>query len=251
MSIDDKYGRNRSKFRRVYAYGTNRRPDIREFFDSVTEVSKSFNFQQIIRDRNYYLVAGDMVLTFPTASIITQYSEQNYHTTGSVESISVNFPFTFDQIPFVGLGLYPEWNTTSGSNVGYWVTNLGTTGFTANFSAPFEGKLTYRAVYTDGSYPVYVQRTSGSYVWVAAAEQTFAGLSSVTMSFDALPSIPTEVFSNPVGSTADPTLNIGQSYAAVDVDFTTNNLSEPYTGLFDVVAIATVPSGSPQPVDPP
>jgi hypothetical protein len=71
------------------------------------------------------------------------------------------------------------------------------------------------------------------------------------MSFGNLPSIPTEVFSNPVGSSVDSTLNIGQAYAAVDVNFTTNNLSDTYNGLFNVVAMVTVPSGSTQPVDPP
>lgn len=251
MSINDKYGRNRSKFRKVYAYGSNRRPDIREFYDVVTEASRSFNFQQIIRDRNYFQINGDMVLTFPTASAEIQFLEENYHTTGSVTSIDVSFPLTFLQDPFVAIRLYPEWVLTSGSNVPYWVTDISTTGFKANFGAPFEGQMIYRAVYTDGSYPVYVQRTTGSYVWISAAEQTYTDLSSVTMSFDPLPSVPTEVFSNPVGTLADSTLNIGQAYAAVDVDYTTNVLSIPYTGNFNVIAMATVPSGSAQPVDPP
>lgn len=251
MSIDDKFGRNRAKFRRVYAYGMNRRPDIREFVDALTDVTKSFNFQQIIRDRSYYVINGDMVQTFPTASDDVQYSEENWHTTGSVDFMNVTFPFTFNQTPFLAFRLYPEWVLSSGSNVAYWVTDLSTTGFKANFSAPFEGRLTYRAVYTPGSYPVYVQRTTGSFVWIAGAQTTYTVQSSVTMSFDTLPSIPTEVFSNPVGSASDGTLNIGQAYAAVGVDFTTNELSSPYTGFFDVIAMSTVPSGSPQPVNPP
>lgn len=251
MSIDDKFGRNRAKFRRVYAYGMNRRPDIREFVDALTDVTRSFNFQQIIRDRSYYLINGDMVQTFPTASSNTQYSEENWHTTGSVDFINVPFPFTFDQTPFIAFRVYPEWILSSGSNVGYWITDRTTTGFTANFSAPFEGRITYRAVSTDGTYPVYVERTTGSFVWVAGAEMTYSAESSVTMSFDVLPSVPTEVFSNPVGVSGDATLNLGQAYAAVGMDFTTNELSVPYSGLFDVVAIATVPSGTAQPVDPP
>ncbi len=249
MSIDDKYGRNRSKFRRVYAYGTNRRPEIREFFDSVTEVSKSFNFQQIIRDRNYYVINGDPILTFPMAP--AEYHEGSYHTTGSVDFINVTFPGGFTGTPIVAFRLYPEWVETSGSNVGYWATDVSTSGFKANFSAPFEGKLTYRAAYAEGSYPAYVTRASGSYAWISAGQQTVSNLSSITMSFGNLPSIPTEVFSNPVGSSVDSTLNIGQAYAAVDVNFTTNNLSDAYNGLFNVVAMVTVPSGSTQPVDPP
>lgn len=250
MSINDKFGRNRAKFRKVYAYGMNRRPDVREFVDALTNVTRSFNFQQIIRDRDYYLINGTEVLTFPTGAIV-QYSEENYHTTGSVEYIDVTFPFSFNQTPIVAFRLYPEWILTSGSNVAYWMTDLTATGFKANFSAPFEGRLTYRAVYTNETYPVYVERTTGSFAWIAGAQLNYTAQSSVTMSFAALPSIPTEVFSNPVGSGSDATLNIGQAYAAVNTVLTTNELSSPYSGLFNVVAMATEPSGSPQPVDPP
>lgn len=250
MSINDKFGRNRAKFRKVYAYGMNRRPDVREFVDALTNVTRSFNFQQIIRDRDYYLINGTEVLTFPTEAIV-QYSEENYHTTGSVEYIDVTFPFSFNQTPIVAFRLYPEWILTSGSNVAYWMTDLTATGFKAKFSAPFEGRLTYRAVYTNETYPVYVERTTGSFVWVAGAQLNYTGQSSVTMSFATLPSTPTEVFSNPIGLNSDETLNIGQAYAAVNSAFTTNELSFPYSGLFNVVAMATEPSGSPQPVDPP
>ncbi len=251
MTINEKFGRNRAKFRKVYAYGMNRRPDVRQFLDVFTNVTRSFNFQQVIRDRNYYIVDGDEVLTFPTSSATIQFSEENYNTTGSVDYINITFPFTFLQSPFIAFRLYPEWVTTSGSNVAYWATDVTTTGFRANFSAPFEGRLTYRAVYTDGTYPVYVERTTGSFVWIAGAQLNYTTQSSVTMSFAALPSVPTEVFSNPVGSNSDATLNIGQTYAAVGSSFITNELSFPYSGSFNVIAMATEPSGSPQPVDPP
>lgn len=251
MSIDDKFGRNRAKFRRVYAYGMNRRPDVREFVDALTDVTRSLNFQQIIRDRSYFLINGDVVQTFPTASVRTQYSEENWHTTGSVNFINVSFPFTFDQSPLIAFRLYPEWVLSSGSNVAYWVTDLSTTGFRANFSAPFEGRLTYRAVYTDGAYPVYVERATGSFAWIAGAETVNSLQSTVTMSFATLPGVPEEVFSNPVGTGGDATLNVAQSYADVGTDFTTVNFSEPYIGYFDIIAMSTVPTGSPQPVDPP
>jgi hypothetical protein len=251
VSIDSKVGRNRAKFRKVYAYGMNRRPDIREFVDALTETTKSLNFQQIIRDRSFFLINGDVVLTFPTASVRTQYSEENWHTTGSVDYMSVTFPFTFDQVPLLAFRLYPEWVLSSGSNVSYWVTDLTATGFKANFSAPFEGRLTYRAVYTEGTYPVYVERTTGSYAWVAGAETSYVDQSTVTMSFGTLPGVPEEVFSNPIGTSTDPSLNIAQTYADVGTNFLTINFSSPYSGSVDIVAISTVPTGSPQPVYPP
>lgn len=251
MTFNSNFGNNRNRFRKVYSYGLSRRPDIRQFIDTVTDTTKSLNFQQIIRDRSYYLINGTPIQVFPTASAVVQFLEENYHTTGSVSSISISFPFTFDQTPFLAFRLYPEWVLTSGSNVGYWATDITTTGFVANFSAPFEGRLTYRAVYTDGAYPVYVEHTTGSFAWIAGAETSYVNQSTVTMSFGTLPNVPEEVFSNPVGLNTDPTLNIGQTYVDVGVDFTTINFSSPYNGSMDIIAMSTVPKGSPQPVDPP
>lgn len=249
MSIE-KVSRNRDRYRKVYPYGQSRKPDMRSFVDLLTNTTKSIDFQYLIRDRSYFLINGDMVLTYPTGSTV-QYAEGNYHTTGAVEYIDVVFPSTFNQTPFISFRLYPEWILGSGSNVAYWATELATTGFRANFSAPFEGRLTYRAVYTDTAFPVYVERVTGSYAWVAGAEVTSSNQSSVTMSFGTLPGIPEEVFSNPVGLSTDSTLNIAQAYAAVGTSFVTANLSTTFSGFFNVIAISTIPTGSPQSVDPP
>lgn len=249
MSINDKFGRNRAKFRRVYGYGLNRRPDIREFVDALTDTTRSLNFQQIIRDRNYFVINGDRVVSYPTGSTV-QYSEESYHTTGSVTSLNITFPFSFNQQPLVAIRLYPEWVQSSGSNVAYWITNLSVTGFSANFSAPYEGELVYRAVYTDETFPVYVQQPSGSYVWISAASASYNEETTVTMSFATLSSVPTEVFSNPIGDISEWTLNLAQSYASVGTNYTTINFSAPYSGSMNIIALATDPSGSPQPVDP-
>lgn len=249
MSIE-KVSRNRDRFRKVYPYGQSRKPDIRSFVDLLTNTTKSIDFQYLIRDRSYFLINGDMVLTYSTGSTV-QYAEGHYHTTGAVEYVDVVFPSTFNQTPFISFRLYPEWILSSGSNVAYWATELATTGFRANFSAPFQGRLTYRAVYTNGAYPVYVERTTGSFAWIAGAESTYGAQSTVTMSFGTLPGVPSEVFSNPVGTSADSGLNVAQTYADVGADFTTVNFSAPYSGFFDIIAMSTVPTGSPQPVDPP
>lgn len=236
MSINDNIGRNRAKFRRVYAYGLARRPDIREFVDALTDTTKSFNFQQIIRDRNYYVIQGDMVQTFPTASIETEYYEEAQVTTSPVSYMDVVFPSAFSHLPFMGFLLTPE-DTTSGSNVAYWATNLSTTGFRANFSAPFEGRLLYRAVYTPGSYPVYVSRDVDKFAWVSAGETVYADVSEITMSFAPWMGTPSAVLSTPVGTPTDAFLDVAQNLLVVGGDFTTNELSAPISGSIDVVAM--------------
>jgi hypothetical protein len=228
----------------------NRRPDIREFIDVLTDTTKSLNFQQVVRDRSFFLINGQPVLTFPTGTLV-QFLQENWHTTGSVTSMDISFPTSFNQLPFVAFRLYPEWVLTSGSNVAYWATDITTTGFRANFSAPFEGQLTYRAVYTDGAYPVYVETTTGSFAWIAGASGSYEYESLVTMSFATLPGIPEEVFSNPIGSGSDISLNIAQNYAAVGTNYMTINFSFPYSGSLDIIAMSTVPTGTPQPVYPP
>ena len=249
---NDNFGGNRSRYRKVYAYGSNRRPDVRTFVDSVTEVTTSFDFQKIIRDRDYFLIDGQSTLTFPTASNVFRFIEETYSTTTDVEYINVRFPISFDGTPYVGFTVHPE-STLSQSNVGYWATDISENGFKANFSAPFSGTMLYRAVYNPSTFPVYTERMpgSGNFAWVSAMSVHHITQSSITMSFDALPGVPESVLSNPFGGAGDPLLNVGQAYSAVTSSFVTNELSGPLTGWMSVIAISTVPTGSPQPVDPP
>lgn len=249
---NDNFGSNRSRYRRVYAYGANRRPDIRAFVDSATETTKSFDFQKIIRDRDYFLIDGQSTLTFPTASNNFLFIEETYFTSTDVDHIDVRFPLAFDGMPYVGFTLHPE-STMSQSNVAYWATDVSENGFRANFSAPFSGTMLYRAVYNPSVYPVYTERMpgSGNYAWVSAGSTQFTGQSSITMSFATLPGVPESVLMNPVGGAGDHLLDVGQAYSGVGADFIFNELSSPLTGWMDLIAISTIPTGSAQPVDPP
>lgn len=141
----------------------------------------------------------------------------------------------------------------SQSNVGYWATDVSENGFKANFSAPFSGTMLYRAVYNPGAFPVYVERMpgSGNFAYVSALTSMFTGQSSITMSFATLPGVPESVLMNPVGGSGDPMLDVGQAYSAVGSGSIVNELSAPLTGWMTVIAISTVPTGSPQPVAPP
>jgi len=172
-------------------------------------------------------------------------------------AVDIVFPISFSQMPF--LAFEPRQSQSlgdgeEGDNLAWWVSNLSTTGFRANFSAPFVGEITYRGVWSPGTYPVYVNRItdlSGSYGWVSAGSITVNNLSTVTMSWGALTSLPEFVNSNPVGLDSDDTMDIGQAIASVSTSEAVNELSVPFTGVIHFLALdTTTPDTDPFTPDP-
>lgn len=249
MSLDDKVGRHRARFRKVYPYGNTRRPDVRSFVDAITNTTKSFDFQKIQRDYPYYSVPTYLSTSWAMSGGISYATFlEATETFTNQTSYTVTFSTPFGGTPY--LAFAPSQSQFSGSdgqetpNVAWWVTGLTSGGFTANFSAPFTGKITYRGVYTTGSYPIYVNRStdlSGSYAWVSAGSSSLTNQSSLSMSFAALPSLPEFLNYNPVGSTSDE-LNIGQTIWAVSNSYAVNELSAPFTGIIHFLAMDTTGS---------
>lgn len=249
MSLDDKVGRHRARFRKVYPYGNTRRPDVRSFVDAITNTTKSFDFQKIQHDYPYYSVPTYLSTSWAMSGGISYATFlEATETFTNQTSYTVTFSTPFGGTPY--LAFAPSQSQFSGSdgqetpNVAWWVTGLTSGGFTANFSAPFTGKITYRGVYTTGSYPIYVNRStdlSGSYAWVSAGSSSLTNQSSLSMSFAALPSLPEFLNYNPVGSTSDE-LNIGQTIWAVSNSYAVNELSAPFTGIIHFLAMDTTGS---------
>lgn len=249
MSLDDKVGRHRARFRKVYPYGNTRRPDVRSFVDAITNTTKSFDFQKIQHDYPYYSVPTYLSTSWAMSGGISYATFlEATETFTNQTSYTVTFSTPFGGTPY--LAFAPSQSQFSGSdgqetpNVAWWVTGLTSGGFTANFSAPFTGKITYRGVYTTGSYPIYVNRNtdlSGSYAWVSAGSSSLTNQSSLSMSFAALPSLPEFLNYNPVGSTSDE-LNIGQTIWAVSNSYAVNELSAPFTGIIHFLAMDTTGS---------
>jgi hypothetical protein len=249
VSLDDKVGRHRARFRKVYPYGNTRRPDVRSFVDAITNTTKSFDFQKIQHDYPYYSVPTYLSTSWAVSGAISYATFlEATETFTNQTSYEVIFSSPFAGTPY--LAFAPSQSQFSGSdgqetpNVAWWVTGLTSGGFTANFSAPFTGKITYRGVYTTGSYPIYVNRStdlSGSYAWVSAGSSSLTNQSSLSMSFAALPSLPEYLNYNPVGSTTDE-LNIGQTIWAVSTSYAVNELSAPFTGIIHFLAMDTTGS---------
>lgn len=244
MSIEEKFGKNRSKFRKVYSYGMTFAPDIKIFIDSVTETTQSINFQKIIRDRSYFLidkVGQELALPGPPP-IFYEYLEDTVEFT-SMESVSISFPTAFSSIPYLAFQPSQSFFThTDGEetpSIGWWATNLDANGFTANFTAPFTGKITYRGIYTTEPFPIYVNRgpdLSGSYGWVSAGTQIVTDQSFVSMSYSSLPSLPEFFNYNFVGADGQE-LSVGQAIRTIGINSAVNELSDPTTGVMHFVAL--------------
>lgn len=248
MGINDNFGSNRQKYRKVYSYGGTRKPDIRTFVDSETGTTQSQDFQKVIRDRSFYIIRGQVDLTFPPADPApAEYLETTVSMGSIATSVAIIFPTPFSAPPVVSVTLEP---LASGLeydiNVSYWITDITTTGFTANFSSRFRGNVTYRATnitYPDiFFYPIYVQRLpahSGSYAWVSAGSMSLNYQSALTMSWPALPTTPEYVGYNPVGVSADTNLDMGLTSGSATVGTITGDLSTQFSGVVHFLVLDT------------
>lgn len=247
MSLDEKVGRHRARFRKIYPFGQSRPPDVRSFIDAATNVTKSLDFQRIHREYPYNTIATYLSTSWVTSGSSIQFLEATEQFTNK-SSYTVTFSTPFGGTPYLAFApSQSQFTGTDGQetpNVAWWVTGLSSTGFTANFSAPFTGKITYRGVYSPTGYPVYVNRNTdlpSSYAWVSAGSASLSNQSSVSMSFDPLPSLPEYLNYNPVGNASDE-LNIGQTIWAISNSYAVNELSVPFTGIMHFVAMDTTGS---------
>jgi hypothetical protein len=77
------------------------------------------------------------------------------------------FNITFTSNPYLTLEVLPA---DGFENIAFFASNLSTTGFVANVSAPFSGQLVYRALVTP-TFPVIIERVvvSHSFYYTASA----------------------------------------------------------------------------------
>ena len=115
---------------------------------------------------------GDVIAAFAltkqlAAEALAQYDEDVINFTGT-DIKSVGFNITFTGNPYLTLEVLPA---SGYENIAFFTSNITTTGFTASLSAPFNGQLVYRALYTSASFPVIIARfaVSTSFYYTASA----------------------------------------------------------------------------------
>lgn len=126
-------------------------------------------------DSPFYLLQNETSqgLPPPPPPIVGEYDEDvidfNWTDTETVifNPIGTN-PFPgFSQTPYLTLEVLPA---EGFENIAFFASNLSSTGFVANVSAPFSGQIVYRALVTSG-FPVIIERVvvSSSYYYTASA----------------------------------------------------------------------------------
>lgn len=253
---NDKFNSNRNKFRRVYSFGGRPPPNLQTYTDTLTGETRTRDFNQILRDRDYYLIS---IMTSgaagTTPAIFGEYEEKTIDYGGLNESLGSTFFFDtpFSQVPFVVVEL-----SGSDTNVNSFITEITTLKFVVRFSdivSPVDTFLTYRAVYSP-SYPAIVERKPdliGVFATASAGITSPVFVSGITMSFAPLSGAP-EIFNSNIMSFGpdftDFTMDVGQAVWTLTNAQATAELSVDFSGSVDYIALKTIPPGSPSPVNP-
>lgn len=260
---NDKFNSNRNKFRRVYSFGGRPPPNLQTYTDTLTGETRTRDFNQILRDRDYYLIN---IMTSGAAFVppieFGEYEEKTTSYGGFNESLGSTFFFDtpFSQVPFVTVEL-----SGSDPNANAFITEITTVKFVVRFSDIVSPNvpgdvfadtfLTYRAVYAP-SYPAIVERKPdfvGVYATASAGITSPVFISGITMSFAPL-SGPPEIFTSNIMSFgpdfSDFTMNVGQAVWTLTNAQATAELSVDFSGSVDYIALKTIPPGSPSPVNP-
>lgn len=201
MSNNDKYGRNRNLWRKVYGQ-INRPPDIRTVIDTVTATTFSLDLSKTIRDRNYFAIVQNPVTGGSEGLALGEYDEGLITFTNESEK-SVTFGITFSNEPVVVFTI-EEANASypNSENINVFGFTLSTTGSHLGLSAPFTGTVRYRACFA-AAYPSYFE---SAFAPVSGTFRASAGSvlvnndSAYTASYAAMSNPPTSFRQTPFDS---------------------------------------------------
>jgi hypothetical protein len=187
-SLNRTIGRNPNLFRKTYGF-IRRKPDVYTFVDVGSGATRSFDFQKIVRDRDFFVVdnGGGLFVSVtsstpptgstPTGSIYGEYDE-GIVAFNFTDTETQLFNFTFSSTPYVVFSIAEpadEPDIEGWENIIAYGLSVSTTGFDIGTSAPYAGNIRYRAVYSD-TYPVVVTSSfTGSAFMVSANAVTVSG----------------------------------------------------------------------------
>ena len=115
--FNSKFDINRNKWRRVYNYGGTKPPPANvQYFDVLTGLTKQRDFNQIIRDRDMYLVG--IMETYPFSFAEYQEAEVNLSNT---DTYTVVFSSAFSNTPIVTLQIDTGSNTNTVGFINYYL----------------------------------------------------------------------------------------------------------------------------------
>lgn len=174
----NKYGNNRNLWRKVYGF-KRRKPETTQLVDSNTGVTFSFDLQQTLRHRDFFIIRSSATasVVVPPEIIFAEYDE-GLVSFNNTDTALTAFSFCFSNTPdAVVLSVEPGSNFDD-NIIPYGVT-FNSCSMSIGLSAPYSGAVRYRAVYSSTGYPATV---SSSFEPSSGVFQVAAG--HITASFD-------------------------------------------------------------------
>ena len=166
-----RYGRNRNRWRKVYAYGANIKPKTVTFLDNASSNYLTLDLNKVYKHYDYHIRQPDV--DAPTNVTEDIYEEGIIHFNNETEKA---FSFTTNWQhgpPYVVYSIETGFDDNENVNVyGYDYPSL--TGSIAGVSAPFSGTVRYRAI-SAPSYPVLTSygTTSSFYIFAGAIHVSY------------------------------------------------------------------------------
>ena len=220
------YSFNRSQTSKVVATVVDGK--VEYFDETLVEVDNPFyQLQQ----------ATSQGLAPPAPPILAQYDEDVIDFIWT-DSETASFNITFTENPFLTLEVLPA---DGFENIAFFASNLSTTGFVANVSAPFSGQIVYRALVTP-TFPVIIERVvvSSSFYYTASAGILPASSNDTFLAtYTAVGAIPPQhIFFTPVDDDNNGDAGVGlEETGSIGMTSTTVTYSAPVYNSIHYLAV--------------
>jgi hypothetical protein len=160
-------GFNPNRKKKTYSFNRSQSPQI--VSSSIGGHTEYYDETLISVDNPFYVVNVPSSQGIPPPvppAPVAEYDE-NVINFSWEDTKTTSFDFTFSSSPIVTLEILPSGGT---ENIVAFLGNVSTNNLTVNLSAPYSGKIVYRAIYSP-TYPAKVSRSfvSSSFFYTASA----------------------------------------------------------------------------------
>lgn len=180
---------NPRRKKKVYTFGRSQPQQVvrsgEEYFD-LARTEQAYPF--------YGLFGPNAAFPTGSAIVVTGEYDESTITFANTDTGTITFNVTFTSAPVVAVSLIPNGNGLE--NVVATISSVTTTGCNVSLSAPFGGKLLYRAIYA-AVYPAIVERVtaSASFYYTASAGTSDLSIGdNFLASYTSLGATPTDMF---------------------------------------------------------
>lgn len=239
MANDTKYGKNRNLWRRVYG-PKRRKPNNLTLVDAATNVSFSFDLNRTLRHRDFFIIRTSATATVvlpPTVSL-AEYDE-GLIAFNNDDSAVAGFNFCFTDMPDAVVLTVDGAADMSDFIIPYGIT-FNSCSMSIGLSAPFNGNIRYRAVYSSGGYPAFVTSSlvpgSGTFR-VSAGAVSGSMITSYTASFAALTGTPTRFYRTPWDFFSNFDVDVNVTRESCTTSTCAGDISAPLTNPIYFIAV--------------